>query len=1104
MLPRYFIQLVTFIILLPLRPAFAAHRPVSPPDSLVQYVQPLIGTAASAIIASAMHGKGTEQYANTIPAVGVPFGMTQWTPQTRTSEQKCRPPYMYKDSLFSGFRGTHWLSGSCTQDYGSFTVMPVTGRLKTDVTEYATPFSHKQEQSAPHYYAVKLGGYNLLAEVTALARSGIMRFTMEKDDSLHLLVTPNSDQGTGFIKINRQKNQVEGYNPAHRIYQGWGKPAGFSGYFVVRAEIAFEHSGVYINGRTIPAESLAKQPGIGAWASWYLKKGATVIIRAGTSFTSIEEAEKNLQAEIPAPDFEAVKSRAGNEWEKALRKITVSTADTRAKNIFYTALYHTMQQPRLFSDASGTYPAFSRQYETARLQEGNYYDDFSMWDIYRTMLPLYEIIDPGLINNFVRSMVIKGQQGGWLPIVPCWNSYTSAMIGDHVTAFISSAYLKGIRRYNVQAAYNLMRQNAFETPDAAAYADGKGRRALKSYLQYGYIPEEDSVPGAFHKREQVSRTLEYAYDDYALSLVARSLGKKEDHRRLAASALNYRHVFDTAAGFVRGRHANGQWYSPFEPDKRAPYITEGTPRQYTWYVPHDIEGLITLKGGREKSEAALDSFFLKQEYWHGNEPGHQVPFLYNYTSSPWKTQRVVRNILASEYTDGPGGLSGNDDAGQMSAWYVMAAIGLYPVNPVSGEYAICSPLFDTVAIQLENNKTFRIISRKASDTSMYITSITLNNRAHGGYAIDYATLVKGGLLEMQLADQPPAAPLRQKDIRQLMEKVADWQIHYWDTSSKKLRMNHWVNATGLTGLMALSDISKKRQYFRYVRKTCEDMDWQPGPQRFFADDYCIGQVYAQLYMKYRKKKMIAPWQALADSILSKPNNEPLEWKDGAIRHREWSWCDALYMGPTALSYLATATGKQQYLDLASKLWWKTTDYLYDPKEQLFFRDSRYFAQREKNGEKVFWSRGNGWVVAGLVRVLENMPASHPDRDRFEQLYREMSAKLIALQLPDGSWHASLLDPDSYNIKETSGTGFFCYALLWGINHGLLNKNTYWPAARKAWEALASSVTPDGKLEYVQPIGAAPNKVNAGSTEAYGPGAFLLAGAEMYRLLEKGE
>ncbi|CAL1518707.1 GH92 family glycosyl hydrolase [Chitinophaga sp. MM2321] len=721
---------------------------------VLSYVQPLVGTAASTTIASAIHGNGSEQFANTIPAVGVPFGMTQWTPQTRTTEMKCRPPYNYKDSLFSGFRGTHWLSGSCTQDYGSFTIMPVAGPLQVNTADYAVPFSHTAEQSAPNYYGINLGKYQLFAEVTALARSSIMRFTINQDDSLHLLIIPNSDQGKGYVKINREKNQIEGYNPAHRIYQGWGKPAGFSGYFVVQVKKTFAKSGTFNGNNITTAASIANQPGIGAYVSWKLKMQESIIVRVGTSFTSLEEAEKNLAAEIPHQDFNRVKEQSASIWEKALQKIVVKGSDESARTIFYTALYHTMQQPRLFSDVSGTYPAFAQQYKTARVSGRQYYDDFSMWDIYRAHLPLYEIIAPSLINDFINSVIIKGKQGGWLPIFPCWNNYTAAMIGDHVTAFIAAAYLKGIKDYDIETAYQLMRKNAFDSPDSLEYAAGKGRRALKSYLKYGYIPLEDSVPDAFHKKEQVSRTLEYAYNDYALSMVAKALHKKEDYRQLATRALNYRHVFDTTVGFVRGRYANGDWYTPFTPDKRMFYITEGTPRQYTFYVPQDVPGLVRLMGGKRKFETALDSVFYKKEYWHGNEPDQQIPFMYNYTDAPWKTQLEVRKILADEYSTGPGGLSGNDDAGQISAWYVLASMGMYPLDPVSGKYLLCSPLFDDITIHLEGNKTFRIITHKESDDAKYIAAIKLNNKKYAKNYLDYASLIKGGTLEIHLTNQP--------------------------------------------------------------------------------------------------------------------------------------------------------------------------------------------------------------------------------------------------------------------------------------------------------------------------------------------------------------
>jgi predicted alpha-1,2-mannosidase len=705
------------------------------PQQLLSYVQPLTGTASSTTAAALKHGEGTERLANTIPAVGTPFAMTQWTPQTRTTEQKCLAPYYYKDEKLSGFRGTHWLSGSCTQDYGSVTIMPLTGALRTQAADFAAPYSHEQETAAPDYYRVRLNRYGITAEMTALARSSLLQFTVQQADSFYLLVMPNSDQQKGFVQIDAARQEISGYNPAHRIYQGWGQPAGFNGYFVVQVERPFSVKGTFNNG---------------AYIGFKAKAGERVRIRIGTSFTSIDAARSNLQAEIRSWDLAIVRTECARTWETALRQVQVQGQGEAQKRIFYTALYHSLQHPRLFNDVDGTYPMFAHQYEQDQLKEGNYYDDFSMWDIYRAQLPLLEILMPDKVNDMAASLVRKGQQGGWLPIFPCWNSYTGAMVGDHSIAFIASAWLKGINRYDGRAAYTLMRRNAFETPSRPEYVDGKGRRALASYLQYGYVPLEDSVPDAFHKKEQVSRTLEYAYDDYALAMMAKSLGKEEDYTLLMQRARNYRLVFDTTTGFVRGRYANGNWYTPFYPDQKMSFITEGTPRQYTFYVPHDIQGLAALMGGTQGLETALDSLFEKGEYWHGNEPGHQIPFLYNYTASPWKTQREVRRILAAEYADGPGGLSGNDDAGQMSAWYVFAAMGLYPVDPVSGNYALCTPLFDSVTLQLPGNKKALIAVHKQSAQAAYIDHVLWNGDRLNSLFIAHRQLVQGGRLDIWL------------------------------------------------------------------------------------------------------------------------------------------------------------------------------------------------------------------------------------------------------------------------------------------------------------------------------------------------------------------
>ncbi|MFD2286844.1 glycoside hydrolase family 92 protein [Pedobacter petrophilus] len=722
--------------------------------SLVKYIQPFSGTSASTTMASQHIEDKTERLANTIPAVAPPFAMTQWTPQTQLSETKCLAPYYYSNKKIYGFRATHWISGSCTQDYGSFTIMPISGKLKTKWIDIADNYSHAQEVSSPDYYKVTLPNHQLITEITATLRSSMMRITALKSDSVYLLISPNSDQNKGFIKIDQEKGEISGYNPVHRIYQGWGQAAGFSGYFYIRIQKSFHVSGSYAAGKTTNQPSVANKKDIGVFAGFKLQKGAQLIITSGTSFTSIAAAKLNLEKEIGAASFNATRAKTKAAWEESLAQVKIADNDERRKTIFYTAMYHAQQHPRLFNDIDGSYPQFAGDYQIKKITKGNYYDDFSMWDIYRAQLPLVELLQPKLANSFANSLIIKGTQGGWLPIFPCWNSYTAAMIGDHSTAFLAAAYNKGIRDYDVNEAYRLMRQNAFEMPDSADYLNGKGRRGINSYLKYGYIPMEDSIPNAFHKKEQVSRTLEYAYDDYALSTIAKDLGKVNDYKELHKRSLNYKNVFDPKVGMVRGKYINGEWYSPYLPDHREAYITEGTPRQYTFYVPHDMPGLISIMGGKKALENELDSIFTKKEYWHGNEPGHQIPFLYNYTSAPWKTQKQVSKILAEEYGEGAGGLSGNDDAGQMSAWYVFAALGLYPVDPVSGVYQVTSPLFNQATISFKTGKNLTIKTIRTTKNSIYISKMLFNGKILRQNQITHQDLINGGNMTFYLQEKP--------------------------------------------------------------------------------------------------------------------------------------------------------------------------------------------------------------------------------------------------------------------------------------------------------------------------------------------------------------
>jgi len=338
------------------------------------------------------------------------------------------------------------------------------------------------------------------------------------------------------------------------------------------------------------------------------------------------------------------------------------------------------------------------------------------------------------------------------------------------------------------------------------------------------------------------------------------------------------------------------------------------------------------------------------------------------------------------------------------------------------------------------------------------------------------------------------------DIFNLVKKVSDWQVRLIEENGWKYPTTDWTNGAYFAGEVEWAKMTKNENHLNFLKSVGEKNKWKGGPEKFFADDYCVGQTYAELFMLYKDSVMIKPMIELADSIILKPHTEPLTWNfEGGLHNREWAWCDAMFMGPPTLAYLYKATGQKKYLDIMNKLWWRTSDFLYDSTEHLYYRDSRYFEKREKNGAKVFWSRGNGWVIAAITRILDQMPAQYPDRRRYISIFKAMAKRIAALQQTDGTWHASLLDPISYPVKESSGTAFYTYALAWGINHGYLPYKEYYPVIKKSWEALAACVHEDGKLGFVQVPGASPDHVGYEDSEVYGVGAFLLAGTELYKL-----
>ena len=805
-------------------------------------INTMVGTAQANTKTAGKFGKGSEEHGQTLPAVLVPNGQNFWTPQTQDTEKKCIAPYYYKDTELQGFRNSHWIVGGCTQDYGSFTIATLGGKLRLQPEERATRFSHEDEVSHPHYYAVHLRDEHLKTEMTALSHSAIFRITPDQDEEVHIVINPNSDEGEGYIELDTLHHIIYGYNPVHRISQGWGEPAGFSGHFVLdysgelnfdvpssdisnprygETPCGFDDFGVFSKEEKTPQGLSVKGSRSGAWLTFKGKAGKPIEIRAASSFTSKKNACDNLVGETAGGfDFDDFILKAETIWCDRLHAIDVESKDVAKVNQFYGALYRASFLPHEMSDVYGSYPTFSKgkveildspdssalddsadiadvlDVDTACVDSTTtiptIYGDFSMWDIYRAELPLYNIITPTLSGDMMQSLVNMYKEGGWMPIFPCWNSYTAAMIGDHSGVALADAYVKGIRSFDAKTAYEGMRKNAFESPKTfEEYKNGMGRRALNSYLKYGYIPMEDSVKEAFHTNEQTSRTLEYAFDDFAVAQLAKALAEScsveakdgpytrqslmTDYAELMRRSENWRNVINPKTGWADGRHQNGKWEGNTDLVHRKSYITEGATCHYTWYVPQNIQGLFNVINksvdksakclnrnvqGISQSDtmsavvSRLDKMFDEGLYWHGNEPCHQVAYLYDAAGAPWKTQQRIHHILNTEYNDTPGGLSGNDDAGQMSAWYVFSAIGFYPVCPSTPYYYIGTPSFDKVTFNLENGKKFEIQAHGVGDKAFYIQKTLLNGKPMSGYQLSHDDILKGGNLEFWMGERP--------------------------------------------------------------------------------------------------------------------------------------------------------------------------------------------------------------------------------------------------------------------------------------------------------------------------------------------------------------
>lgn len=697
------------------------------------YVDPFIGTGG--------HG-------HTFPGASLPFGMVQLSPDTRLEGWDGCGGYHYSDSVVFGFSHTH-LSGTGVPDYADILFMPTRGEVMTDNGSadpdrgYASRFRHGDEKAGAGFYSVLLKDYDINVELTATKRAGFHRYTFPEGEQSNVIIDlEHRDKVTGSSIRFVGDTVVEGY----RRSTAWADDQVVYFYAVFSKKTAIR--GIVSNGQPVEG-NVAEGESLKAFLTYQTAAGELLLVKVGISATGIEGARKNLESEIPGWDFDKVRREAHEAWNGEFSKIKVSGGTEEQKITFYTALYHAFLVPNLFMDVDGSYRGRDLQVHNADGFE--YYTVFSLWDTFRAEHPLFTITQQKRTVDFIRTMILQYEQGGRLPVWELAANETECMIGYHSIPVIADAWMKGIRDYDGEKAFAAMKHSAM--------LDHFG---LKSYKEYGFIPAEDEA-------ESVSKTLEYAYDDWCIAAIAGAMGKAEDHDHFMKRAQSWKNIFDPSTGFMRAR-INGRWFSPFDPKEVNFNYTEANSWQYSFFVPQDVSGLMALMGGKESFAARLDGLFgestettgrdqsditgLIGQYAHGNEPSHHMAYLYNYAGQPWKTQQMVRQIMDEMYHEQPDGLCGNEDCGQMSAWYVLSAMGFYPVTPGDPVYAIGSPLFDEVSIELENGKKFTIIAENNSPENVYIQSVKLNGKDHSGSYLLHEDIMKGGELVFEMGPEP--------------------------------------------------------------------------------------------------------------------------------------------------------------------------------------------------------------------------------------------------------------------------------------------------------------------------------------------------------------
>lgn len=696
---------------------------------------------------------GTDFTGNTYPGAQAPFGMVQLSPDNGLPGWDRISGYFYPDSTIAGFSHTH-LSGTGAGDLYDISFMPVTLPYKEADAPLGihSLFSHDEETASAGYYQVRLKDYDINVELTATERCGIQRYTFPEADAaifLNLRKAMNWDF-TNDTRIEVVDSvTIQGY----RFSDGWARDQHI--YFRTRfskpfASVQLDTAAVIKDGKRIGSSAIAR-------FDFHTSAGEQILVTTAISGVSMEGAARNLAAVAPADDFDKYLAATRKNWNEQLSKVEIKSNDIDEKVKFYTALYHSMLAPTIYSDVDGAYYGPDKQVHQA--DGWTNYSTFSLWDTYRAAHPLYTYIEPQRVNDMVKSFLAFSEQNGRLPVWNFYGSETDMMIGYHAVPVIVDAYLKGIGDFDPKKALAA----------CVATANIDEYRGIGLYKKYGYVPYD--VTDHYNSENwSLSKTLEYAYDDYCIARMAEKLGEKQIADEFYKRSLNYKNVYNSQTTFMQPRNNKGAFIENFSPDDYTPHICESNGWQYFWSVQQDVDGLISLVGGKERFTQKLDSMFTYNpsadedlpifstgmigQYAHGNEPSHHVIYLFNVIGQPWKTQKYAAEVMHELYRNTPVGLCGNEDCGQMSAWYVFSAMGFYPVDPISGKYEIGTPMYPEMKMHLANGKTFTILAPAVSKENIYIQSVKLDGKPYDKSYITHEQIMNGSIFEFEMGNKP--------------------------------------------------------------------------------------------------------------------------------------------------------------------------------------------------------------------------------------------------------------------------------------------------------------------------------------------------------------